>query len=772
MARAFFQYLENVSDFMKVAQSSLRFEVFRNGTYCDAGDTSATIQVAEKGGFNDGDKIWIGTNTSQTISDGNLPATGDGDIVISGAGVTYAANDAVAMHTAGGGSANDGVATFYDTPEMAAGDAVSQPITPDANNQVTGFLPAGSYVVRWSTAAGATLRLDHEVVTQETDAYQVPLAHDSASAGITEAVNKLDASALGATGSLGGRVTLGDGNFDLTAALSITQQNVIIEGNGPSTVIRVTTDANGIVFDGSGDAANGISNVTIKNLRIIPTTQNSNALLLFKNANFNVNVENVRIDGNGLANTGDAIKFLNTLGSVTVTNLVIEGIVGTSSFARGIEIDQDAATIGKGISFHGGRVNGCAIGARIANASAVALPGVSFHGMSFFGGAAVGTHGVQLGNLATGASLHGCHIDQYESGVGIGLHIDGAEATGAFGCRFTNCTDGVLVSTTGSVGVSVQGCNFDTIANNGIQIDAGGTEDYSFLGNAYTGTLGGAEVSDSTTASSKNAIISHGADDKIEIDAATIELDGAVQFTGDVTIGTFLNIGNATETTITIASGSATITKSYHLVATQSGDSSDELNTIVGGATSGNLLVLSPLLDEDTVIVTTKGNMILNNDSDFHMFQKTDAIFLIYSEDAVKWMEIARSGSPDSFTKPFFGTRLAQPITGSYTHTPDGDASIDLTTDTVARSDTSFLDITGTALKNIENGVAGQMIWLKATVGESNVLVADDDFGSGTRNIKLPSGTNIRTLYVGSQNAMLLRSDGTSWYEVLYTNGV
>ena len=94
--------------------------------------------------------------------------------------------------------------------------------------------------------------------------------------------------------------------------------------------------------------------------------------------------------------------------------------------------------------------------------------------------------------------------------------------------------------------------------------------------------------------------------------------------------------------TLTIASGIITVTDSFHLVATEGAASSDNLYTINGGHTAGQIVVL--MNDGDVVSVKkstgasgTPDNIFLGDDT--HLADDTDTITLMYTGS--KWVGLA-----------------------------------------------------------------------------------------------------------------------------------
>jgi hypothetical protein len=102
-----------------------------------------------------------------------------------------------------------------------------------------------------------------------------------------------------------------------------------------------------------------------------------------------------------------------------------------------------------------------------------------------------------------------------------------------------------------------------------------------------------------------------------------------------------------TATTKTISSGTITIDKAVHLVDTEGGDPSDDLEHIEGGV-SGAWLILSLAADDRDVVIKNTSPPILNSiflsdGVDVTMNTLLDVIFLRYT--GLIWVEVARSAS-------------------------------------------------------------------------------------------------------------------------------
>lgn len=107
---------------------------------------------------------------------------------------------------------------------------------------------------------------------------------------------------------------------------------------------------------------------------------------------------------------------------------------------------------------------------------------------------------------------------------------------------------------------------------------------------------------------------------------------------GDLT-GATLRSG---KTTLTIASGEITATRSFHLL-TGEGGAADDLVTINGGS-DGQILVLRASSDSVTITVKDTGN-IATAGSDVTLDNEKDTVTLMYDSALTKWLELARSNN-------------------------------------------------------------------------------------------------------------------------------
>jgi parallel beta-helix repeat protein len=222
MGREIFQYTEvDASDFLRVNQSVITLEIYHTATYTtNSGAAGATsVIVAEGGGFSNGDSIYVDTNNVDINSGaGGASGLGADTFTTTATAGTFAANDAVILHTSG----THQRATYYSDPDF--GTALTDPITLDSTtNSAAVFLKPGQYGLVWKSD-GTVQRVDYHEVVEELDWVTVTPEHASATAGILEAVNKL--------GSGGGTVYIPPGTYNVTEKILISGNHVRIMGAG------------------------------------------------------------------------------------------------------------------------------------------------------------------------------------------------------------------------------------------------------------------------------------------------------------------------------------------------------------------------------------------------------------------------------------------------------------------------------------------------------------------------------------------------------------
>lgn len=117
------------------------------------------------------------------------------------------------------------------------------------------------------------------------------------------------------------------------------------------------------------------------------------------------------------------------------------------------------------------------------------------------------------------------------------------------------------------------------------------------------------------------------------------ELDAALTgIVSGVTSLTQLNLG--TDSTLTIASGAITVTRSRHLIDTEGSAATDDLTTINGGA-EGDVLLLQIVSNSRVVTIKNSGNIYLRSGTDIKLDNVYEVIAFLY--DGTEWNEIGLS---------------------------------------------------------------------------------------------------------------------------------
>lgn len=130
-----------------------------------------------------------------------------------------------------------------------------------------------------------------------------------------------------------------------------------------------------------------------------------------------------------------------------------------------------------------------------------------------------------------------------------------------------------------------------------------------------------------------------------------VDSSGAIDF-GDEDLSTTgaLGVGGldvagvltfGTETTLTVATGAVTATKSFHSIDTEGAASTDDLETISGGAEGDVLVLKSVSTSRDIVIKDGAGN--IRCAGDFNLGSSQDTMTLMYFNSF--WHEVSRSNN-------------------------------------------------------------------------------------------------------------------------------
>tara|TARA_R110000787_G_scaffold272740_1_gene380264 strand:+ start:12119 stop:13330 length:1212 start_codon:yes stop_codon:yes gene_type:complete len=207
----------------------------------------------------------------------------------------------------------------------------------------------------------------------------------------------------------------------------------------------------------------------------------------------------------------------------------------------------------------------------------------------------------------------------------------------------TSLTVDNLVLDANDISTSTGNLTLTPEAGSSVVIDGGASFDGSVL-TGLTSITSTAIIGTLSTASQTN-ITGLGAVNAGSITSGFGSIDNGasnITTTGVVTSGI---ISRGAPTSLTIASGAVTMTKSNHTIETESGASSDDLDTINGGSDGYIITIRS---NSGARIPTVKdtaagGNLLL--ESDFIMNAQDDTITLMYVGAFSKWVEISRANN-------------------------------------------------------------------------------------------------------------------------------
>jgi len=109
---------------------------------------------------------------------------------------------------------------------------------------------------------------------------------------------------------------------------------------------------------------------------------------------------------------------------------------------------------------------------------------------------------------------------------------------------------------------------------------------------------------------------------------------------GNATIGGFLELGGASPTALTIASGVVTATSTWHIIDTEGGAATDDLDTINGGGDGRLLILVSASPGRDVTVKSGTGNITLTG-GDYTFANHNSVLVLFYK--AAAWRELIRA---------------------------------------------------------------------------------------------------------------------------------
>lgn len=275
----------------------------------------------------------------------------------------------------------------------------------------------------------------------------------SDSAAIQAAIN------ASVTGADAGVVFLPAGSYKLTSALLITDVRTRIVGSGRTSAVLKPSSDSAITINVNNTGTHG---PYIESLGFYVTAGVPGKFVL-DSQNGSVTLRDVWISGvQGVMSTwAGAVRLQETNWSM-VDNIQIAGS-GTDRWAIGVDVCPNSLANRGNVTFVGGLIYRCQIGARIAfnNPGLQVINNIGFFNTKFLwtgDGASVGGTGIQAFTSRM-LTLHGVHFESFD------VPIDGTSlfCVDVSTCRFVGTTPGGPFS----IGVSLKSaCNHVTIKNN------------------------------------------------------------------------------------------------------------------------------------------------------------------------------------------------------------------------------------------------------------------------------------------------------------------
>jgi parallel beta-helix repeat protein len=425
--------------------------------------------------------------------------------------------------------------------------------------------------------------------------------------------------AIAAGGNAPKRVVLLEGTYTIIAGMTILA-NSSIEGQGANTIVKIAD---------SGAAST---------LTVFTLGDQSK-------------VTNLKIDGNGVANTKTGI-FADTKTGVEVTGVLVNDF---NTYGIALDACTSARIIGN-------RATDCnSMGIRSRGGSSNVIVGNTCYGNQF---------GIYLGytggeEMHTTVAGNTCKRNTYD------IYL-----ANAFYNTVTGNTCAGIVGDLGDYGIFLDSGNYNVISDNTISAHSGAGVYVSFadhnvicdnyiIGNSWsTSTSTGINASSGIELDESDRNFIHGnkiiksLDGASEIQQYSIRVYGAtcndnVIIDNDLRLGGhtgYLNAGTGTvytahdgstpQRTLTLASDIVTVSGSgYYTILPQSGTADDMVT--INGFSDGMILYIRAETAAHVITVKETGNIDLVG-GNFAMTGRSDFLVLIYDEDQAKWMELTR----------------------------------------------------------------------------------------------------------------------------------
>ena len=540
----------------------------------------------------------------------------------------------------------------------------------------------------------------------------------------------------------GGTLKFAAGSYSLTDTLVVNSKDgIIFQG--------AALDATILDFNGIGASKDGIRFIDqswfggAKDLTVANATRHGISVEDTVGSNpFSMQFENLGLRGNGARGFYSKDGFMMRMQTCRAwnngaggfhfdgyhTTLAVINCHALTNTGPGFEIDDTSYSqfTSCGSDTNGSAGTGLGAGYKISNAHAVTFVGCGGENnkeTAFYISFDDGSQSIVDG--ADGLSFIGCYGYNNDRGADTG-----AARAGAWQSNFMYVNQSAGSGSGATCNIILQGCR---------DLNANGARDPST-------TYGGPSVYANGSAKILRVADSFAlavtlADSAV---SPSIGSDGTIACVNISTSG-FLS-GGTNGTSVTIASGAATATGSYHFIDTESAAASDDLDTVNGGYT-GSILVFR--LANSSRIVTFKdgtGNLSLKGD----FVPRTNADFIMLWKSGSTWFEIARSLN-SAWTEVAVTINTNDEIT-----IPNGDGGITIMDVKVSTNGGAGTD----NVAGIIGGKDGDRIRLRATDSTKDVVLKHN--ATVTSGVKLYLNADFTLDHLG--DLAVFQRIGGAWY--------
>lgn len=216
--------------------------------------------------------------------------------------------------------------------------------------------------------------------------------------------------------------------------------------------------------------------------------------------------------------------------------------------------------------------------------------------------------------------------------------------------------------------------------------------------------------------------------------------------------GGYLNFKSAT--TLTISSGSITVTQNWHIIDTEGSSASDDLDTINGGEDGFVLFVRSANSSRNVVIRHNIGNILCVGSANLTLDNSNDLAIMIYSGALSKWLAMstvsaAQTSAANTWAQNQYfsaGMRCRYHSISSNTTITNDYYMVNV------NASSGAVTITLPTAVNI----AGQVFVVRKSDSSSNAVIID---GNGSETINGNATVSLTVQYT----SYMIMSDGAGW---------